>query len=473
MKIKQLILFFSITWGCLFSDIADARPDLWISGAQRSSKALIDIPSLSPLVKARESSVLVIFTESDAPVMMPLPFPFGRQRSAPTPRRTGQGSGFIIHPHGYALTNHHVVEGATRIIVKSGQNPEEIEAEIIGSDANTDIALLKLQGNRKDWPVAPLGDSDRLNIGDFVVAIGNPFGLEMSVSLGIVSARGRNDVAPSGRMGLYDFLQTDASINPGNSGGPLLNLKGEVIGINAAVNTAGQGIGFAIPINMVKRVASDLKDNGRVVRSYIGVTIDKVTPDLASSMGLNHPHGALVRQVAEGSPADKAGLEPGDIITHFGGKKIESSSKLPVLAGLAGVNKKVKLKIIRNEKPMAIKVKLAEMPGANTVAQRAQPKEKDINTQIGVAVQDIDANARRSLKIPKSVKGALIVEVRHGSKASFAGLRRGDVITKVNGRVIKSSQSFLNAIKKVASGKLVRLMVRRKSARLFIAVKKP
>ena len=249
--------------GSLLPTATHARSDLWVTGSTKSTKPLVDIPSLSPLVKARESAVLVIYTETNTPAMMPLPFPFGRQRSAPTPRRTGQGSGFIIHPDGYALTNHHVVEGASRIIVKAGQNPEEIEAEIVGTDANTDIALLKLKGTRKNWPVTPLGDSDRLNIGDFVVAIGNPFGLEMSVSLGIVSARGRNDVAPSGRMGLYDFLQTDASINPGNSGGNLLNLKGEVIGINAAVNTAGQGIGFAIPINMVKRVASDLKDKGR------------------------------------------------------------------------------------------------------------------------------------------------------------------------------------------------------------------
>ena len=262
IKTTHVLLMLGVAIGSLLPTATHARSDLWVTGSTKSTKPLVDIPSLSPLVKARESAVLVIYTETNTPAMMPLPFPFGRQRSAPTPRRTGQGSGFIIHPDGYALTNHHVVEGASRIIVKAGQNPEEIEAEIVGTDANTDIALLKLKGDSKNWPVTPLGDSDRLNIGDFVVAIGNPFGLEMSVSLGIVSARGRNDVAPSGRMGLYDFLQTDASINPGNSGGPLLNLKGEVIGINAAVNTAGQGIGFAIPINMVKRVASDLKDRG-------------------------------------------------------------------------------------------------------------------------------------------------------------------------------------------------------------------
>lgn len=473
MKKYSFILLFTVGMSCALSEPLWARSDLWVTGKKTNSKASIEIPSLSPLVKARESAVLVVFTESDAPAMMPLPFPFGQQRPSQGPRRTGQGSGFIIHPHGYALTNQHVVEGATRIKVKAGQNPEEIEAEVVGSDANTDIALLKLKGNRKDWPVAPLGDSDKLNIGDFVVAIGNPFGLEMSVSLGIVSARGRNDVAPSGRMGLYDFLQTDASINPGNSGGPLLNLQGEVIGINAAVNTAGQGIGFAIPINMVKRVASDLLDNGRVVRSYIGVTIDKVTPDLAENMGLSHPHGALVRQVAEGSPADKAGIEPGDIITHFSGRKVESSSKLPVLAGLAGVNKKVKLKVIRDEKPLTIKVKLAEMPGTKRVTQAIKKGKKEIKSQIGVAVQDIDAEARRTLRIPKSQRGALVVDVRQGSRASFAGLRRGDIIIKVNGRPTINSKTFIKEVGKVSSGKLVRLMVRRSGARLFIAVKKP
>ena len=469
------ITLLGLLLGCLMAAIpGQARSDLWVEGKGSSNSPRISIPSLAPLVKARESAVLVVNTVSEGPEMTALPFPFGRERQAPRRRSSGQGSGFIIHPHGYALTNQHVVEGAIEISVKAGNKPQKIKAQVIGSDANTDVALLKLEGDRKDWPVIPLADSSELEIGDFVVAIGNPFGLEMSVSLGILSARGRRDVAPSGRAGLYDFLQTDASINPGNSGGPLLNLKGEAIGINAAVNTAGQGIGFAIPINLAKKVAMDLKDKGRVVRSYIGVTIDRVTPLVASNMGLKTPHGALVRQVAPNSPAALAGIEPGDIITHFNGQKVENSSQLPLLAGLAGVDKKVKLKLIRDERPLSLKVKLGEMPTDRRIG-KLQQKANDAPqaSKLGMAVQDIDGEARRVLKISKKTKGALVVKVRNGSAAAFAGIRRGDVITKVNGKKIKSARSFVDAVKKVPEGKLVRLMVQRQEARLFIAVKKP
>ena len=471
---RQLKILGAFGLLVLLSQNSHARSDLWVSGKDARTAAKIEIPSLAPLVKARESAVLVVYTVSEGPAVMPLPFPFGREQPSPRRRNSGQGSGFIIHPHGYALTNQHVVEGAIEISVRAGNKPEKIKAEVIGSDPNTDVALLKLKSNRKDWPVIPLGDSTDLNIGDFVVAIGNPFGLEMSVSLGILSARGRRDVAPSGRAGLYDFLQTDASINPGNSGGPLLNLKGEAIGINAAVNTAGQGIGFAIPINLAKKVAIDLKDKGRVVRSFIGVTIDKVTPLVASNMGLKSPHGALVRQVAPDSPAELAGIEPGDIITHFNGQKVETSSQLPLMAGLAGVDKKIKLRLVRDEKPLSVKIRLGEMPTDRRIGKLKDKKssEKQV-AKLGVAVQDIDGEARRVLKLPKKIKGALIVKVRNGSAASFAGLRRGDVITKVNGKKVSNARTFIGAVKDVPSGKLVRLMVQRRDSRLFIAVKKP
>lgn len=445
----------------------------------------VDIPSLSPLVRQVSEAVLTINVEGAvenvsgpgrADPRMDLFRRFGFEFRGPQmPPMHGQGTGFLIHPEGYALTNNHVIENAAVIRVRVGSDHREYEAEVVGSDPNTDVALIKLKSKRKDWPVIPLGDSDRLSVGDFVVAIGNPFGLSQSVSMGIISARGRRDIAPSGRQGLYNFLQTDASINPGNSGGPLINLSGEVIGINTAINSAGQGIGFAIPVNLVKKLVPELKQNGRIARSWIGVGIRPVAPDLADGFGLDRPRGALVAQVVPGGPADKGGLRPGDIITKFDGKPIEEASELPLLAGLGGVGKKVRLEVLRDGKVREHLVTLGQLPSEDGVQRgRGRPSADDEQIgRLGVTVESLDDNTRSRLRLPAEVRGALVVNVAPGSVAAEAGLEPGDVVVEVNGSPVRTARAFAGAVKKVPSGKLVRILLRRGDATIFTALVKP
>jgi serine protease Do len=265
------------------------------------------------------------------------------------------GSGFIIDKDGYIITNNHVVEGADEIKVKLADG-REFKAKVVGRDSKTDLALIKISSLFKDLPVLLLGDSDKIRVGDWVLAIGNPFGLEHTVTQGIISATGRAIGA-----GPYDnFLQTDAPINPGNSGGPLINLKGEVIGINSAIVATGQGIGFAIPSNMAKTVISQLKEKGKVTRGWIGVSIQSVTPEIAQSFGLKEPTGVLIADVVLGSPADMAGIKRGDIIVTFDGKEIKNMSDLPINVAGTPVGKNIDISIIRNGKKININLKVTE-----------------------------------------------------------------------------------------------------------------
>ncbi len=267
------------------------------------------------------------------------------------------GSGFIIDKDGYIITNNHVVEGADEIKVKLADG-REFKAKVIGRDSKTDLALIKISSVFKNLPTLSLGDSDKVRVGDWVLAIGNPFGLEHTVTQGIISASGRAIGA-----GPYDnFLQTDAPINPGNSGGPLVNLKGEVIGINTAIIAGGQGIGFAIPSNMAKSVISQLKEKGRVTRGWIGVSIQSLTPEIAYVVGLKEPKGALVADVVPGGPADYAGIRRGDIIISFDGKTIKDISDLPKIVAQTDIGKMVEMKIIRQGKELTINIKVGEMP---------------------------------------------------------------------------------------------------------------
>jgi serine protease Do len=459
---------------------AVAETQLWIERPNTAPR--IQMPSLAPLVKEAEPAVLSIYVESgpkidpnDPRVEMFKRFGF----EVPDFKQQGQGSGFIIHPDGYALTNHHVVEGADKIQVRVGQNPELVNATVVGDDPRTDVALIKLEGKRSDWPAIPLGDSDVLQVGDIVVAIGNPFGLSQSVSMGILSARGRRDVAPSGRRGLYDFLQTDASINPGNSGGPLLNVNGEVIGINSAINAAAQGIGFAIPINLVKKLIPELKKSGRVSRAWIGVAIQKVDQSVAKGLGLDHPRGALVSSVVEKSPGYKAGLKPGDVITKFDGKPIDDASDLPLLAGMSGVGRTVALELVRDGELRSAKVTLEAAPDDDEderITGRkngGSPSDMQNPGKIGVRVDTLDDQYRQRLDLPGKVKGAIIVDVARAGVAADAGLQPGDVVTSVNGQPVQNARAFVDALDKVASGGLVKLIVVRRGTDTFVAFVKP
>ena len=458
--------------------------NLWTEPAAK--RAAVSIPSVAPLVDKLEPAVLVIFTQADfdperdlppghPPLPEGMPFPDLGGGEGGDPEVRGQGAGFLITPTGYALTNHHVVENARSITVRVGEGHDEIAATVIGSDEKTDIALIKLDSPKKDWPVISLGDSDAMHVGDFVVAIGSPFGLEQSVSVGIVSGRSRRDIAPSGREGLYDFMQTDASINPGNSGGPLLNLYGEAIGINSAVNAAGSGIGFAIPINMAKKILPSLKDKGRFARSWIGVQITGIDKDIAKGLGLDRVRGALVREVVVDGPAAKGGVQPGDVITAFEGKTIEDSYELPLLAGEAGVGKSVKVDLLRDGKPKTVTVVLGDHPdnAAKPKKEPAAKKSEEKDGSLGVVVVTLDSDDRDRLKLARDVAGTRVTKVRPGSAAFLAGLMPDDVIVEVNKKDTKTANDFAAVVKDTPNKGVLKLLLRRGASTIFIAVQKP
>ncbi len=449
--------------------------------SQEQNVDRINLPSFAPLVKRVAPAVLVVTTESVVkqskqqlpPEIERSPLrdfyrffgPQGGGQGMPEQKTKGQGSGFIIHPSGYALTNAHVVDGATTISVKVGKELKTYEAEVIGADTNTDVALIKLKSDRKDWPVIPLGSSNTLEVGDFAVAIGNPLGLELSVSMGIVSARGRRDIHPSGHTGLYDFIQIDNPINPGNSGGPLLNLMGEAVGINTAISAQGQGIAFAIPIDQVKQILPQLKATGQVSRSWLGVQIQEVTPELAKISGLTSPHGALIREVLHDSPAKKAGIEAGDIVTEFEGKTVESSGSLQVMAGLAGVGKTVQLTLYRDGKPRKVSLLLEEMPKEGKVASTT-PKQNGSNTAIDALGMEV-ANAANG------IEGALITKVDQQSIAAYSGIEPNDVIIKLNNSMIKNAAALVKLVKDAPKDSILRIYLKRGKSTFFVAFNKP
>lgn len=480
----------------LFASSLQAAPPAPLWTDSKPGPALVSVPGVAPIVARVEPAVLVVFTEGPPssrglppghPALPPtdgLPpghptLPMPEEGPADGELERGQGAGFLITANGYALTNHHVVENATRVTVYVGDSKDEIEAEVVGSDEKSDVAVIRLRSPRTDWPVLPLANSDAVNVGDFVVAIGSPFGLEQSVSLGIVSARGRRDIAPSGRQGLYDFLQTDASINPGNSGGPLLDTRGAVVGINSAVNAAGAGIGFAIPINQVKRMLPSLVATGRFERSWIGVSIQDVDPSIVAGMGLPSAHGALIREVVKGGPAATAGLVPGDVIVSFDGKAIVQASELPLRAGDAGVGTTASLELYRDGKQRTLPLTLGSHPdNARPVDDGRTPPEGPAPSvasdgSIGVVVVGLDAENRARLELPAGTKGARVKKVRPGSPAFLGGLGVDDVVTSVNGIPVSDADAFAVVVKATPSGGLLKLLVARGSSTVFAAVKKP
>src|SRR5512139_2191465 len=322
----------------------------------------------------------------------------------------GVGSGFVMNREGYILTNNHVVEDADQIKVKLA-NGKEYDGKVVGRDPKTDLALVKINGASDLHPLQ-VGDSDDLKVGSWVVAVGSPFGLEQTVTAGIVSAKGR--VIGSGPYD--DFIQTDASINPGNSGGPLINMRGEVVGINTAIIASGQGIGFAIPINMAKEVAAQLQEKGHVTRGYLGIYLQEVTPELAKSFGLKEKKGALVSQVSKGSPAEKGGIEQGDVILEFDGKEITESKDLPRLVASTPVGKTVTVKVSRDGKAMERQVKVGEME-----EEKAEVAKAPTGKSLGIAVQNLTPEIARGLGL-KTESGVVITRVEPGSSAESAGL---------------------------------------------------
>jgi len=383
------------------------------------------------------------------------PFPRGPQR------QKSLGSGFLIDRDGSILTNNHVVENAQKIVVKLADE-REFEAKVIGKDPKTDIAVIKINA-RDNLPVATLGDSDQLEVGEWVLAIGNPFGLDSSVTSGIVSAKGRHIGA-----GPYDnFIQTDASINPGNSGGPLINLRGEVVGINSAIftRTGGNiGIGFAIPINLVKELLPQLKGKGKVTRGYLGVLIQRVTPEIGESLGLDKARGALVASVSKDGPAERAGVKVGDVIIEFDGKEIRESNDLPIIVARTPVDKKVRLKVLREKKEVALSVTIGELKEEEVVASTPAKGE------LGLTVQRVTPQIAESLGLDRP-EGVVITAVEAGSPGDEAGLRRGDVILEVDRKPIRSVADYRKAIGETKKGKGILFLVRRGESTLFLALK--
>jgi len=368
------------------------------------------------------------------------------------------GSGFIIDRDGYIVTNNHVVENADEIKVKLA-NGKEFDAKVVGRDPKTDLALIKIKGSSDLQPLK-MGDSDELKVGSWVMAVGSPFGLEQTVTAGIVSAKGRTIGA-----GPYDnFIQTDASINPGNSGGPLINTRGEVVGINTAIVASGQGIGFAIPANMAKEITPQLKDKGKVTRGWLGVSIQEVTPELAQSFGLKEKGGALVSQVVKGSPADKAGIEQGDVIVEFDGKHIKETKDLPQAVATTPVGKNVSIKVSRNGKTLTKDVKVAEMEEKTTEVAKASSGKK-----LGIAVQGITPQVAQELNL-KDANGVVVAQVEPGSAAASAGIRQGDVIREVNRKPVTNVQDFMKQIEQAKGEPSILLLVQRGENKMYAAV---
>jgi len=375
-------------------------------------------------------------------------------------RQRSLGSGFVIDKEGYILTNNHVVEKATTIKVKLSDE-KEYDARIVGRDPKTDIALIKIDV-KQSLPVAVMGDSESLQVGDWVVAIGNPFGLEHTVTAGIVSAKGRIIGA-----GPYDqFIQTDASINPGNSGGPLLNLKGEVVGINTAIVSGGQGIGFAIPVNVAKDMLAQLKSKGKVARGWLGVVIQKMTPEIAKSFGMKESEGALVADVMDQSPADKAGIKRGDVIISYNGKTIKDNESLPRLVAATEIGAKAKIVLIRDRKEMEVTVVIGELQEEGLRASRKTEVEKDL----GLVVQDITAEIAKHLNL-KDRKGVIVTDVLPGSPAQEADIRSGDVIREIGRRPVRSVADFKEAVKRSNVKEGVVMLIQRENATFYAVIR--
>jgi serine protease Do len=337
----------------------------------------------------------------------------------------------------------------------------EFEASVVGKDPKTDLALIKVDVDGK-LPEAPLGDSDALRMGDWVLAIGNPFGLKYTLTAGIVSAKGREIGA-----GPYDdFIQTDASINPGNSGGPLINMKGEVVGINTAIIAGGTGIGFAIPINVARELLPQLKETGRVSRGWLGVYIQRVTKELAPTFGLDRPRGALVSEVTKDGPADGSGLEHGDIILEFQGKQVEQFSDLPRMVAATPPGEKVTLKVLRKGKEKTFKIKLGELP-----EEEVAVAEAETGAELGLELQEITPELARAHELP-SDKGLVVTDVDPQGAAAEAGIRRGDIIVEVNQKPVDAISDFRGRVKEAEKGEMMLFLIKRRDGSLYIAVEK-
>lgn len=497
MKIMTRRLFALFLVPALIISVAENSPaepgKLWIEGSTESPGVQLNLPSFAPIIEKLGKAVVNISVEgkeggSPSPRMdrfrgqrqdrggensqPPTPFDFFFQLP---PEMQGKhpfqnaGSGFVIHPDGYLVTNNHVVENGTKIKVTFKDDKKEYNAKVIGRDKRTDLALLKVEANHPLESVV-LGNSDSVRPGDWVIAIGNPFKLGHTATVGIVSAKSRKVL----NSGYDDFIQTDASINPGNSGGPLFNAQGEVIGVNTAIFSPPQygsagfniGIGFATPINLTKDIISQLYNGGKVTRGWLGVLIQKVDQDMADGLGLDSPAGALVADVMDGSPAKKAGFERGDVIVSYDGKKVEENDDLPLMVAQTAIGKEVKVEVFRKGKKQNIRVKVEELKDSGEESEG----EPEGESRLGIAVQDITPEIARGLGLDSST-GVVITNVSPESEAERKGLRRGDVILEVNSQSVESSADFRKFTKDLPKNRPLVLLVNRNNQTIFFSLR--
>jgi len=471
--------------------------------AAPAAPVALPVQSLAPLIKQLKPAVVNISTSTVVKNHPRMPMPrggppggpggpggpgdpwgefferyFGQPREMPEFRSNALGSGFIINKEGFVLTNNHVVGEATEIKVRLPDG-REFSAKVVGKDPLTDVALVKLEKAPKDLPTVPLGDSDALEQGDFVLALGNPLGLRESASFGIVSAMDRS--INSGPFD--DFIQTDAAINPGNSGGPLFNMKGEVIGINTAIVSPqiGQGIGFAVPINMAKQLLPQLEKGGKVARGYLGVTVRELTADLAQGFGLPpSTKGALVEQVMPNTPASKAGVKVGDVVVAVNGRPVDMPGQLTRTVASVAPGGKVTLSVLRDAKKQDISITVAQRPDEEALASGEAPGEGEGSAapadakgpKLGVRLQPVTPEMARELKLD-GTGGVLVAEVTPDGPASSAGVQRGDVILEVNRQQVTSPSQVAPIVQKAKPGDVVLLRIRRGPNSTFVPVRLP
>jgi len=471
LRKNQIFAVSSVTLLLLMALVASVRT---ATGAVPTGFADL-AEKLSPTVVNVYTTQTVAMSSSPhqfLPDEMEIPEPFKRFFGIPDQnqdspkrefKRTSLGSGVIVTSDGYILTNNHVVEDADEIHVTLSTF-EEYEAKIIGRDAKSDLALIKIEPKDK-LPAVTFGNSDDLRVGDWVLAIGNPFGLQQTVTAGIVSAKGRSINNES----YGNFIQTDASINPGNSGGPLFNLNGEMVGVNTAIYSRSGGnigIGFAIPVNMAENVFAQLKDKGKVARGWLGVMIQQVTNDLAKSFNLDRPIGALVGQVVPDSPAAKAGLKAGDVIISYNGKEVSQMTMLPAMVANTEVGSKAKIELIRDGKKMTVTVEIGLMNEEETALANA---ETGTSKKLGMTVQQLTPKLAESLGIEET-EGLIVTDVDPDSAAAEAGIHRGDIILEINREKVGSVAEYHKALQDAAGKKTVLMLVQRDRNTRFVVI---
>jgi len=460
-----LILLVSLSWVQIIN--AEPQQEKSYSSIQALSNSIADIAEKVGPAVVNIDTVRMVKTDFpffDDPIFRHF---FGdkfKEYTKTIPQK-GTGSGFIINQEGYILTNEHVVHKADKIKV-SLPDGREFDGKVVGSDVTTDMAIVKIQADH--LPTVTLGDSDELRVGEIVIAIGNPYGLQQTVTMGVVSAKDRSIPTEIDGHIYRNFIQTDTAINPGNSGGPLLNTKGEVVGINTAIIPYAQGIGFAIPINMAKRNIEDLINLGRVRTPWIGVYIQEVTPEIAEQFGLSEAKGVLVGDVVKDSPAEKSGIKRGDIIVKVNDEEVNSTQKLQDKIRSINIGEKAKIEVVRDGKAINFIVKIGEMP--TTQEEGEFPKEKVFSIQTGLRVEKVTPEIAKEVGLPW-VKGLVITEVIPGSSAEDMGLSRGDIILEANRTELSSLEEWEEVISKLEPGSTLLLLVFRNHHTYYVPIK--